>query len=241
MRELSTSLNEALCVMPVRRFLSSGRNPANCTEPTHVILHTIAVLACAHLSRRVNTGLHLVVKTQTRINLKGAVRRFEVRLDLRSATPVVLVDGTKRIPLKIPLRWKPWSITTADLSGDGRRSIVVALFKSTRYIPERHNCLFVYRYDGSSVYPVWLGSSLGVPFTELGFGRTAPDRADKLVTLDVGLNGTKSIGVHSWMGFGFRKDRSWGAWRRAHLIGVRDGRVTLLADGKRIDRSLEGK
>ena len=208
-----------------------------------MIINLVAIWAFyqrAGTSRKVEKPLP-IVKSRIFADLGGHGRSVTIRLDTTDRNPVVLVDGSRRVSFNIRARWKPWSVTTADLDGDGRREIVVALYKSTRYIPEPHNCLFVYRYDGRDIYPLWLGSTLGRPFTAFAFGRVADEPRESLFTLDIGLDGRRGITMHRWTGFGFHKVRSWGDWQSAALLTVRDGHVRVMADGKRLDLSLEEK
>jgi hypothetical protein len=181
------------------------------------------------------------VKMRIAADAAGKGRKVTVRLDTAGRDPVTLLDRGRSVSFGIRARWRPWSIATADLIGDGRREIVVALYKSTRYLPEKHNCLFVYRYNGQDIYPLWLGSTLGRPFTAFAFDSAATGRGARLVTLDLWLDGRRGITIHRWTGFGFHKEASWGSWRSARLLSVREGRVEVIADGERLNRSLEGK
>ena len=172
-------------------------------------------------------------------DLEGTGRPATLRLNPQSADPVVVVSGGRTASTGIRRAWKPWRIAVSDLNGDGRREIVVALFKTTRSMPKPHNCLFVYRFDGRAITPLWLGSSMGRPFTDFAFGRIG-DGGNRLVTLDIRMDGGRSVTVHRWTGFGFRAERSWGSWKRARLVGIGHGRISVVADGRRVSRTLEG-
>lgn len=166
-------------------------------------------------------------------------RKAVVILDPASANPVVIRYGGKAYSTLIRRRWHPWRVAVADLDGDGRQEIIVALYKTTRYIRTPHNCLFVYRYNGREVHPLWLSSTLGRPFTDFAFGRRSGSKYDSLVTLDFSLRGRRDVTIHRWTGFGFRKDSGWGDWGTARLVGVRNGQVVVEADGKKLVRRLE--
>lgn len=180
-----------------------------------------------------------VSRTEVAVTLDRSGRRATVIFDPSSATPVVIRHGGRSYSTLIPRRWHPWRVAVADLDGDGRQEVIVALYKTTRYIRTPHNCLFVYRYNGREVHPLWLGSTLGRPFTDFAFGRSSGSKTDSLVTLDISLRGRQDVTVHHWTGFGFRKDSGWGDWAAARLVGVRNGQVVVEADGKKIVRRLE--
>lgn len=177
------------------------------------------------------------VRSEISTDLLGTGNRVRIRLDPASATPVVVIDVGRKVAVPVKSRWRPWRIRVADLGGDGRREIVVAVFKPTHYILKPHNCLFVYRYDGRQAYALWQGSTLGRPFTDFTFGHIGTGEGERLVTLDVWLDGKRGVSVHRWNGFGFRREALWGRWKRARLVGIQNGRIVVIADGRRIERA----
>ncbi|HLJ57723.1 MAG TPA: hypothetical protein VKT77_21990 [Chthonomonadaceae bacterium] len=168
-----------------------------------------------------------------RADLAGRGSQVTIRLDSAAEPPITLRDGRRAIDIGVRRHWRPWAIAAADIDGSGRRALIVALYKPTRYLRDPHNCLFVYRYNGREAHPLWLGSSLGRPFSAFAFTPALPGRRTRLVTLDFGLDGRRGVGIHSWDGFGFRCDAPVGRWRTAKIVGVQADGVQVIADGRR--------
>jgi hypothetical protein len=142
--------------------------------------------------------------------------------------------GNRRLWQGVPQHWQPWKLKIADLEGDGRREIILGIQKSTHFFPRLHHCLFVYRFDGSTVKPLWLGSSLSRPFIDFTFARMGSRHAEKLIAVEITRDGRRCVTIYSWNGFGFTADWQRGNWKTARLLPSSAGRVLLEADSRRI-------
>ncbi|MBV9866949.1 MAG: hypothetical protein JO316_16475 [Abitibacteriaceae bacterium] len=142
--------------------------------------------------------------------------------------------GRTRLWQGVPQNRNPWKLMTADVDGDGKREIILGVYKSTRFIPHPHNCLFVYGWDGKQVYPKWLGSSLGKSFDDFMFANFKGSGMDNLVALETRSDGLKCVVAYSWIGFGFGVDWERGAWHHAKLLAAKPHAIVVEADGQQI-------
>jgi hypothetical protein len=167
-------------------------------------------------------------------DLDGDGRKEQIVLDGSREPTLSVRRAGKRLWEGVPGRWRPWKLLLADVDGDGKREIVVGVRKTTRFFPRPHNCLFVYRFDGRTVRPKWLGSSLSRPFVDFAFANLDGDAADELVSVEIPRDGKRCVAVYSWNGFGFSMDRQQGPWRSVRLAQVGRNRVVLEADSGRV-------
>ncbi|MFI5386367.1 MAG: hypothetical protein ACHQ50_09625 [Fimbriimonadales bacterium] len=160
----------------------------------------------------------------------------EVTLDPRHEPAVTAKLGGKVIWRGIHRDYKPWKIAVADVDGDRSEDFIVALFKHTRHSPHRLHTLFVFGFDGTTVYPKWRGSRLARDFVDFVFARGK--NGDKLLTLDRLLDGRFALSCYRWSGFGFRKQWERGDWKQARLkAGVSDS-MTVVTEGGSVKISI---
>lgn len=162
-----------------------------------------------------------------------------IRLDKESDPALKVLHGRRVMWTGVPARWKPWKVMIADVDGDGRSEILVGVYKSTRFFPKPHNCLFIYSWDGERAAPKWLGSTLSKPFTDFAFIKGEGAGAGSLVALETRRDGRLCVAVYSWNGFGFTLDWQQGDWAVARLIETASNRIILEADGKRLTLSID--
>jgi hypothetical protein len=167
-------------------------------------------------------------------DLDGDGRRERVVLDVRRDPSLSVWQGGRRLWQGVKRKWKPWKLALGDVDGDGKRDIAVGLFKSTRFFPKPHSCLFVYQFDGRKVASKWLGSNLSKPFTDFLLADLDGDGSDNLIALETLRDGKRCVTVYSWNGFGFTADWQEGSWEEAALQGVQQGAILVRVNGKRI-------
>jgi hypothetical protein len=168
-------------------------------------------------------------------DLDGDRKAERVVLDARRNPALSVWRGKRCLWRGVKQQWKPWKLTTADVDGDGKREIVLGVYKSTRYIPQPHNCVFIYGWDGRRAYPKWLSSSLSKPFTDFTFADIDHDGKDDLIALETRRDGKQCIVVYSWIGFGYGFEWQKGAWPHATLAGVNGNKVVVNIAGKRLE------
>lgn len=169
-----------------------------------------------------------------KLDLDGDGQVEHISLNKESDPALSIRHGSHVLWRGVPARWKPWKLAVADVDGDGRREIVVGVYKQTRFFPKPHNCLFIYGWDGRRAHPKWLGSSLSRPFVDFAFIDTDGDRQDELAAIEIKRDGRRCIALYSWNGFGFTLDWQRGDWQQATLIEAASGHLIIEADGARV-------
>lgn len=193
------------------------------------IISLVAVCLCPVFSVRAQSP-----PTTIKFDLSGDGQRETIVLDREKEPALSVWRGKKLLWQGVHKRWQPWKIMIADVDGDGRSEIIVGVYKATHYFPKPHNCLFIYGWEGESLSPKWLGSTLSKPFTDFTFADLNHDGHQELIAIETTREGKQSVGVYSWNGFGFTLDWQRGAWQSARLIIDNPGGVIVEADGERI-------
>lgn len=165
-------------------------------------------------------------------DLDGDGRLERIRLDKESDPSLTVLHGKRVVWRGVPARWKPWKLMVADVDGDGRREIVVGVYKPTRFFPKAHNCLFIYGWDGQAAHPFWLGSTLSRPFLDFAFVEGKP--LNRLLAIETKRDGRVCLAAYTWNGFGFTQDWQRGDWADARLVETARDHVVIEADGARL-------
>jgi hypothetical protein len=164
---------------------------------------------------------------------------YVIQLDSSKDPCITVKSANQTLWQGIRKHWNPWKIATIDLNDDGKQELLVGLNKTTRRMPYRHYCIFVYALQKKSVTPLWLGSSLGISFSDFQVGAVLDAKstlcAPRLVVAQKRPDGLRSVGVYRWHKFGFQKEWEKGKWKKLELIQVQNGTIQVRADGKRLD------
>jgi hypothetical protein len=126
----------------------------------------------------------------------------------RARTIAVYQDrrGWQRIFLDEDRGFAPWALAVTEIDGDSLPEIAVAVYKKTRYDPRLANRLFIYDFTPDHrLSPAWLGSRLGLDFDAFAFA-PAPDRIDRLLTVEHAGTERLVLRQYHWNGFGFSQD-----------------------------------
>ncbi|HEX8745780.1 MAG TPA: VCBS repeat-containing protein [Pyrinomonadaceae bacterium] len=167
-------------------------------------------------------------------DLDGDGKLETILLDKESDPALSVRHGGRVLWRGVPARWKPWKLMVADVDGDGRREIAVGVYKSTRFFPKPHNCLFIYSWDGRKGSKFWLGSSLSRPFFDFAFADLDGDKEEELAAIELKRDGRFCLAVYSWNGFGFTLDWQRGDWQSARLVKADKEGITVEADGAQV-------
>ncbi|HVT11097.1 MAG TPA: hypothetical protein VHE55_02425 [Fimbriimonadaceae bacterium] len=164
---------------------------------------------------------------------------LELDLYQKKSPSVVAKLGGKTIWKHFPPSWGAWKIAVADVDGDHNEEFIVGLYRVSRHSPHPIHTLYVYGFDGASIYPRWRGSRMARDFVDFDVAKAK--NGDKILTLDRLLDGRFTLSCYAWNGFGFRKEWEHGAWKKARLQEGKPGTITVVTEGGAVTFSTEGK
>jgi hypothetical protein len=96
-----------------------------------------------------------------------------------------------------------WTAFAADVDGDGADEVILGVWSTTHRLdePEPHRTLWVMRWTGSRLEPLFRGSALVEPLID---ARALPGpKGDELSALERDPGGGCSRARYRWTGFGF--------------------------------------
>jgi hypothetical protein len=167
-------------------------------------------------------------------------RTERVVLDPRNSHALSVSRNGKKLWEGVPAKWKPFKLRVANLDGLRVKSIVLGVFKSTRFFPKPHNCLFVYGWDEKrdEAFERWLGSSLSKPYLDFEFVRFEQDKYETLIAIERLKKNQVCLMAYRWNGFGF--DVLWQSKGFARAALANRGTVSLNDVPYRIVRERTG-
>lgn len=138
------------------------------------------------------------------LTLRRGNERETVRAYLDAGTQrgfVTVGEGEARFVSPV---YALWSVSAADFDGDGTDELLLGIWSSTKRHeePEPHRTLWVLRWDGHALVPLWRGSALSRPLRSAMPARLDEDGRADLLALER-QHDTCSVAAYAWTGFGF--------------------------------------
>lgn len=123
--------------------------------------------------------------------------------------PLDLETGVFKNPiLDIHDYYGPWKIRVANVDGKDNPEVIVGVFKKTNQDTVKRNRLFVFNFKEGFIYPKWLGSRLGMPFTDFEVEDYDNDGRDEMLAWVIDEKGIEKAAYYRWNGFGFDEDKT---------------------------------
>ena len=104
--------------------------------------------------------------------------------------------------------FRPWQLCWTRTRDEQR--IAAACYKSTYFVPVKHNCMFVFSWQRRAAKARWLGSRLSRPYIDATHADLRADGNWRMVAVEVTRDGGHALGVYHPIGFGYE-----GEWRQA--------------------------
>lgn len=164
-------------------------------------------------------------------------KEYTIKLVPGKARPLEVWEGKKLITEGLRQEYRPWKLVIADVDGDGIPEILIGVYRKSPYTPAWAQSIFVMTFDGKELIRKWMGSSMGRPLFDF---TVAPEKTQRLLTVQLREDGKQALSSWDWSGFGFRRREREIAARAIELDGwigttlnVRiDGKLTKLPLGK---------
>jgi len=98
---------------------------------------------------------------------------------------------------------KPWKLGIADVDGDRKKELLIAVRKTTHFDPQEKNRMFIFQYDGEKLYKKWTGSQIAGVWNHFYAGNLLPIPGDELIFIEQVAGNKERISIYYWFDFGF--------------------------------------
>lgn len=114
----------------------------------------------------------------------------------------VQIWSTKKKFLWSQQKLNPWKLCIVDIDGDGAREILVGVEKKSLHDPVMAKRLFIYKWNGKRLLPLWLSSRLTRRFSDFTAADIDKDGKAEVFSLEVAENNTRRISLYKKAPFG---------------------------------------
>lgn len=112
-------------------------------------------------------------------------------------------DGWQRIYENNFRQLMPWKLDVADIDGDNKQEILIALRKTTPFDNEIKNRMFIFNFNDNILSRKWTGSQIAGIWREFYTIDILPSSGSELVFIEESKGKMERISIYSWFDFGF--------------------------------------
>jgi len=109
--------------------------------------------------------------------------------------------------------YRPWQVWWS--AKDGEERLAVATYKSTKFAPFEHNCMFLFTWKNGAAAPCWLGSRLTRPYVEAAHADLRGDGQWRLAAVETTQNDGRGLSVYAPIQFGYANE-----WKTDAIPGL---------------------
>ncbi|WP_134684912.1 hypothetical protein [Brevibacillus migulae] len=136
---------------------------------------------------------------------------------------------------------KPWKLGIADVDGDRKKELLIAVRKTTHFDPLEKNRMFIFQYDGEKLYKKWTGSQIAGVWNDFYAGNLLPIPGDELIFIEQVSGDEERISIYYWFDFGFvflAASERYPDIKNISIRGENRLSITTAAEGQNQSRTL---
>lgn len=129
-------------------------------------------------------------------------------------------------------RLNPIDFTVGEMNDDGVRELLMLVYKTSRLHPVYMMRPFFYQVSGETLKPIWRGSRLSAPFSEILLNDIDGDGVDELFAVEYNRYRRKYIRAYRWNGFGFTAFATGKDYLDIHELSTKGNEVVVRVLGR---------
>jgi len=130
---------------------------------------------------------------------------------------------------------KPWKLGIADVDGDRKKELLIAVRKTTHFDPQEKNRMFIFQYDGEKLYKKWTGSQIAGVWNHFYAGNLLSIPGDEMIFIEQVTGNKERVSIYYWFDFGFvllAESDSYSDITELSIIGENQLSITAITEGQ---------